>query len=116
MRPFLLAAVALLAATAGCASKSQETRPHTHVRAGDQNLWSYQRVVQLSEAGGGVTRPDGHLSRELRAGESVTLEDGTVVRSDGSTLLVGDRPVNSRNSVVDPDGTLRPDAFIRGFE
>lgn len=112
----LLLTLAVISATAGCASSSRTTPPHTHVWARDQNLWSYQRVAGLSLADGGVTRPDVHLSRQLRAGESVMLEDGTVVRFDGSTLLVDDHSVDSRNAVVDRDGTLRQNAFIRDFE
>lgn len=106
----------------GC-SHVPEHRPdhapaHTHlwIDSPRQHLWSYQPVTHLA-TGTGDTNTLGFLKRQLLSGDAVTLGDGVTISFDGSVLRVRNTilPTNMLNCVVERDGSIHTNAFIRTF-
>ena len=107
-------AVALLV---GCGSAERKSG-HTHVWIGDQaqNVWSYELVESIVSADGEETESVGFLSAELKPGDEVTLSSGVVIKYDGSALKINGQKVVDSNVVVEMDGAIRRNAFIRARE
>ncbi|RYD68880.1 MAG: hypothetical protein EOP84_29545 [Verrucomicrobiaceae bacterium] len=105
---------------AGCMSDVAHTQPKVQhsrvwVTAPQRNLWSFQRVTTLKNADGRTSPINAHVTRQLQPGEGIVFENGTVVSYDGTVLRVANKPVNSLNAVIDRDGALHNEAFIRNF-
>ena len=102
MRPLtLILALSLI----GCASR--RVPDHTLLYTSDRkhNIWTYQPV-----------EGEGFVSRSLEPGQRVVLKSGAVVTSDGKGVTVNGKQVNALNAIVEPDGQVRENAFIRTFD
>ena len=111
--------VIVLLALCGC-SHMQDLQPHSHLWTGDsgQSVWTYQQVRDWSTRMSGGAAQTGYVSHELGTADRVVLSNGTVITYDGKRLTVGDQmiPAEIRNVVVDGDGTIRTNAFIKTFD
>jgi hypothetical protein len=90
---------------------------HTHlwIDSPPQNLWSYQPVTHL--ASDGDTNTPGFLKRLLLPGDALKLGNDVTISFDGSVLRVRNTilPTNMPNCIVERDGSIHTNAFIRTF-
>lgn len=113
----LICVLWILIAAVGCGSAPSKSS-HTHLWTADrkQHVWSYERVATAVVNGREETEPQGFVQRELKPGESLTLDGGAVVSYDGSKLRVGKQLINAANVHVERDGSIRLNAFIRASD
>jgi hypothetical protein len=108
MHRFLILLVMGLAGCAGSERVSHRQPEHTHlwIDSPPQHIWSHEPVAG-----------QGFIQRRLAAGDAVTLSGGVTISFDGSALRVRDTvlPANMLNCVVERDGTIHTNAFIRTF-
>lgn len=108
----------LVAVCAGCrVSNRQPEHSHLWTDSPQQHVWTYQLVTRLSTRSG-EAKDGGFLKRHLLPGDAVTLSNGVTVSFDGLAIRVRDTvlPTNVLNCVVDRDGSIHTNAFIRTFE
>ena len=110
-----LAILALLAVFVfvGCGSGGVEgTHTHLWVEGKAKNVWSYERVESIEQAGNTVEIA-GFLVRELKSGDKVTLMNGSRITYDGTSLIVNDHKVSTENVQLESNGSVRVNAFIK---
>ena len=60
-----------------------------------------------------ITPPDFFLIRELQPDMKVKLVGGIVIRYDGESLFINDRVVSEENVLIEKDGRLISNAYIK---
>jgi hypothetical protein len=108
MRALLLISFALI--LAGCMRTSNHQSPeHTHlwIDSPQQHIWSHEPVTD-----------GGFLKRRLTPGDVVTLSGGVTISFDGTAIRIRDTllPTNMLNCVIERDGLIHTNAFIRTFD
>src|SRR6266516_3591981 len=106
----------MVAAFVGC-DRAQLGHTHLWIDSPKQHVWTYQPVTSLSSHAG-ETNGGGFLKWRLLPGDAVTLSNGVTVSFDGSAIRIRDTalPTNMVNCVVDRDGSIHTNAFIRTFD
>jgi hypothetical protein len=108
MRTLLL--ISLAPILAGCARTSNNQSPeytHVWIDSPQQHVWSHEPLTNGA-----------FIKRRLTVGDVVTLSGGVTISFDGSAMRIRDTvlPTNMLNCVVERDGSIHTNAFIRTFD
>lgn len=100
-------------AQCGCSEAPQEKK-FTHLWSSQgTHIWTHLGV-ELTQVDSKVfTTPDFFLNRELLPEEKVKLVGGLVVRYDGDSLFINERLVTDDTVLIENDGSLIPNAYIK---
>lgn len=109
-----LVIVGLIAITqCGCSEAPQEDQ-FTHLWSSQgTHVWTHLGVEWIQVDSRVLTPPEFFLNRELLPEEKVKLVGGVVVRYDGDSLFINERLVTDNNVLIENDGTLIPNAYIK---
>jgi len=117
MRLYYFTLGLLLLLGTSCASTVQ---PHSHIWIGNtsQNVWTYEKVTEINTNDQSVKIINNYFEGVLADGESLVLENDVKVLCKKDDLYVnGDKIPNAvRNIVIDKDGSIKHNAFIRTFK
>jgi hypothetical protein len=102
----------MVVALVGC-DRAQPVHTHLWIDSPKQHVWTYQPVASVSSRAGETN--GGFLKKRLLSGDAVTLSNGVTVSFDGSAIRIRDTalPTNMLNCVIDRDGSILTNAFIR---
>lgn len=105
--------VLIVIATAGCSGRP-EVEQFTHFwTAQGSHVWSHLGVELIQMDSEVLHPPEFFISRELKPGEAVKLVGGVVIRYDGKTLSVDERIISEDNVLIEKDGRILPNAYIK---
>ena len=109
-----LAIVGLISITqCGCSQAPQEDQ-FTHLWSSQgTHIWTHLGVELIQVDSRVFTPPEFFLNRELLPEEKVKLVGGVVVRYDGDSFFINERLVTDNNVLIENDGTLIPNAYIK---
>lgn len=109
-----LVIVVLISITqSGCSQAPQEDQ-FTHLWSSQgTHIWTHLGVELIQVDSRVLTPPEFFLNRELLPDEKVKLVGGVVVRYDGDSLFINERLVTDNNVLIENDGTLIPNAYIK---
>ncbi len=109
-----LVIVVLISITqSGCSQAPQEDQ-FTHLWSSQgTHIWTHLGGELIQVESRGLTPPEFFLNRELLPDEKVKLVGGVVVRYDGDSLFINERLVTDNNVLIENDGTLIPNAYIK---
>ena len=97
----------------GCSQAPQEDQ-FTHLWSSQgTHIWTHLGVELIQVDSRVLTPPEFFLNRELLPDEKVKLVGGVVVRYDGDSLFINERLVTDNNVLIENDGTLIPNAYIK---
>ena len=105
--------VLFLIAPAGC-SGGPEVDQFTHLWTSQgSHVWSHLGVELLQIDSEVLSPPEFFISRELKPGEVVKLIGGIFIRYDGKTLSVDERIISEDNVLIEKDGRILSNAYIK---
>jgi hypothetical protein len=97
----------------GC-SKAPEGDQFTHLWSPQgTHIWSHLGVELIQVDAKVITPPDFFLIRELQPDMKVKLVGEIVIRYDGESLFINDRVVSEENVLIEKDGRLISNAYIK---
>ena len=100
-------------ATAGCSGRP-EVDQFTHFWTSQgSHVWSHLGVELIQIDSEVLHPPEFFISRELKPGEAVKLVGGVVIRYDGITLSVDERIISEDNVLIEKDGRILSNAYIK---
>ena len=109
----------LLLACSGCSTTPNVIAPHSHLWTDSpcHNIWTYEQVTNI-KATSTEDYSKGFIERKLISGDKIFLSNGIIVTFDGDFLRINDTffPENTLNCVINHDGSIEWNAFIRDFE
>ena len=113
LRRCLVIVVFISITQCGCSQAPQEDQ-FTHLWSSQEtHIWTHLGVELIQVDSRVFTPPEFFLNRELLPEEKVKLVGGVVVRYDGDSLFINERLVTDNNVLIENDGTLIPNAYIK---
>lgn len=113
LRGWLVIFVLISMAQGGC-SQAPKEKQFTHLWSSQgTHIWTHLGVKLIQIDSTVLTPPKFFLNRELLPGEKVKLVGGVVVRYDGASLFINERLVTDDTVLIENDGTLIPNAYIK---
>ena len=109
--PLVIALILLI--NVGCSQEPQADQ-FTHLWSSNgTHVWTHLGV-ELIQAKTEVFQPaEFFLNRELLPDEKVKLVGGVVIHSDGDSLFIDNRVVTETNVLIENDGRVIPNAYIK---
>lgn len=111
----LLLAVLIVVSVNACS----EVAPLTHLWSNDfkRNIWTYLKLKEIVSGSKSKNIGD-HFSGEVVQGDVYILENNIAIKYDKEFTYINDQKIPSRmlNLVIDKDGKIIPNAFIRTFD
>lgn len=100
-------------AQCGC-SQAPQADQFTHLWSSQgTHIWTHLGVELIQDDSKVLSQPEYFLNRELLPDEKVKLTSGVVVRYDGESIFINERLVTDDNVLIENDGTLIPNAYIK---
>lgn len=113
LRRCLVIAVLISITHCGCSHAPPEDQ-FTHLWSSQgTHIWTHLGVELIQVDSRVFTPPEFFLNRELLPEEKVKLVGGVVVHYDGDSFFINERLVTDNNVLIENDGTLIPNAYIK---
>jgi|GEM_PF-2453909 hypothetical protein len=103
----------ILLLNAGCSQEPQADQ-FTHLWSSNgTHVWTHLGVELIQAKTEVFQPPEFFLNRELLPDEKVKLVGGVVIHCDGDSLLIDNRMVTETNVLIENDGRVIPNAYIK---
>ncbi|MCP4095978.1 MAG: hypothetical protein GY880_08375 [Planctomycetaceae bacterium] len=113
LRGWYLVIALMLVLNAGCSQEPQADQ-FTHLWSSNgTHVWTHLGVELIQTKAEVFQPPEFFLNRELLPDEKVKLAGGVVIHSDGDSLFVDNRVVTETNVLIENDGRVIPNAYIK---
>ncbi len=109
--PLVIALILLI--NAGCSQEPQADQ-FTHLWSSNgTHVWTHLGVELIQAKTEVFQPPEFFLNRELLPDEKVKLVGGVVIHCDGDSLFIDNRVVTEANVLIENDGRVIPNAYIK---
>lgn len=113
LRGLYLVIALMLVLNAGCSQEPQADQ-FTHLWSSNgTHVWTHLGVELIQTKAEVFQPPEFFLNRELLPDEKVKLAGGVVIYSDGDSLFIDNRVVKETNVLIENDGRVIPNAYIK---